>query len=221
MIQVAIVDDKQLNRTLLQEQLSMSPKLEILFTAKDGAEFLKKMETANQAGSLPQVVLMDIEMPEMDGIEAVYRTHILYPDVAFLMLTAFDDDARIFDAIKAGAVGYLLKGETRQAIIEAIEEVVLHGGAPLSAIVAHKVLRLMSGGQRPTAATTPREDSGLSEREVDILRLVVQGFDYKIIGERLFISPHTVRTHIRTIYKKLNVHSKGEAVTLAHRKGLV
>jgi DNA-binding NarL/FixJ family response regulator len=220
MIRIAIVDDRQLNRNLLQEQLSLSPNIEVLFTAKNGADFLEKIEIAHKEEKLPQAVLMDIEMPEMDGIEAVYRAHVLYPAVAFLMLTVFDDDVRIFDSIKAGAVGYLLKGETRQTLTTAIEEVVLNGGAPLSPIVAHKILRIMSNGHRPEAST-PQEESSLSARENDILKLVVQGMDYKDIGERLFISPHTARTHIRTIYKKLNVHSKGEAITLAHRKRLV
>jgi DNA-binding NarL/FixJ family response regulator len=220
MIRIAIADDKLVNRTVLEEQFALSPKTDLLFSAKNGLDFLEKMGQAHAANRLPQVVLMDIEMPEMDGIETVLRAHILYPDVAFLMLTVFDDDARIFDAIKAGAVGYLLKGETRQALLAAIEEVVLNGGAPLSALIAHKVLRLMSGGQRPITAEAV-SDNGLSEREKEILKLVVQGLDYKDIGERLFISPHTARTHIRTIYKKLQVHSKGEAVTLAHRKGWV
>ena len=109
-IRIAIVDDKSQNRILLSEQLGMSMNFTIVFVAKNGIDFLEKMKQLDKK-DLPQVVLMDIEMPEMDGIETVSNARLIYPGTNFLMLTVFDDDEKIFDAIKAGASGYLLKDE--------------------------------------------------------------------------------------------------------------
>src|SRR5215471_20950478 len=139
---VALVDDKSQNRLSLAEKMKWSDDVDILFTAENGADFLDRMKHLDLAHQ-PKIVLMDIEMPVMNGIEAVRTATQLYPDVKFLMLTVFDDDDKIFEAIKAGASGYLLKDEKITTIIECIQEVVEIGGAPMSPRIARKAFDLL------------------------------------------------------------------------------
>jgi DNA-binding NarL/FixJ family response regulator len=128
------------------------------------------------------------------------------------MLTLFDDDEKIFEAIKAGAVGYLLKDENADRIVEAIKEITEFGGSPMSPRIARKALQMLMSSEHKSEK---KNDSGLSERELDILKGLVDGLDYKAVAEKLFISPLTVRTHITKIYKKLRVNNKVQAVNLA------
>jgi DNA-binding NarL/FixJ family response regulator len=210
-IRVAIVDDKPTNYFNLIDKLSLKSEVEILFTASNGEAFLERMKMTQP---LPDVVFMDIDMPVMDGIEAVSAGAELYPDVKFIMLTVFDDDDKIFEAIKAGAIGYLLKDEKAERLLMALEEVMEFGGAPMSPRIARKSLQLLTKGpQKPETA------SPLSDREVDILKGMVEGLDYKMLAERLCVSPHTVRTHINNIYKKLHVNNKTQAVKIAMKRG--
>lgn len=210
-IRVAIVDDKPTNYLTLKDKLATNRDVSILFTAENGEDFLEKMKKAQP---LPDVVFMDIDMPVMDGIEAVSAGAELYPNVKFIMLTVFDDDDKIFDAIKAGAIGYLLKDEKAERLLMALEEVMEFGGAPMSPRIARKSLQLLTKGpQKPEIASL------LSDREVDILKGMVEGLDYKMLAERLCVSPHTVRTHIHNIYKKLHVNNKTQAVKIAMKRG--
>ncbi|MFN4083887.1 MAG: response regulator [Bacteroidia bacterium] len=209
MITLAIVDDKQPNRESLANKIQSISDLKVCFLAENGEDFLDKMKKCNQK---PQVVLMDIDMPVMDGIEAVEVCKEIYPQVKCIMLTVFDDDEKIFDAIRAGAIGYLLKDENIEKITNSIKEAVEFEGAPMSPRIARKAMHLLS---RAKVDLLKAEPTDLSDREMDILRAMVQGLDYREIGEKLFISPHTVRTHISNIYKKLHVSGKTHAVKLA------
>ncbi|MBC7426180.1 MAG: response regulator transcription factor [Bacteroidia bacterium] len=216
---IAIVDDKQPNRVSLSEKITFGHEFQVLFTAANGEDFIEKL-TACKPDARPELVLMDIDMPVMNGIEAVSKASQKFPDVKFLMLTVFDDDDKIFEAIKAGASGYLLKDEKIDVIADAIRQILEFGGAPMSPRVARKALNLLMTSSMKAKPQNPA-DSGysLSEREKDILKLMVDGHDYRAVADRLFISPHTVRKHIANIYEKLHVCSKVEAVKLAINKG--
>lgn len=206
-MRIAIVDDKQPNRLSLQEKLSFLKDIEVAFTAANGLDFLHQIKAEKQA---IDVVLMDIDMPIMNGIEAVNTGSSLYPQTKFLMLTVFDDDDKIFEAIKAGAIGYLLKDENVDKIIESLWQIVEYGGSPMSPRIARKALQLLSQGKQEQKTETI-----LSIREMDILKGLVEGLDYKGVAEKLFISPFTVRTHITKIYQKLHVNNKTQAINLA------
>lgn len=208
MIHIAIVDDKQPNRVSLSEKLQSVADIKVLFLAANGEDFLRQMKKQKQ---LPDVVLMDIDMPVMNGIEAVNIACELYKQTRFVMLTVFDDDDKIFEAIKAGAIGYLLKDENIDRILSAVREIVLFGGSPMSPRIARKALQLLVEGKKEKR----QSETVLSDREMDILKGLVEGLDYKGVADKLFISPHTVRTHITKIYQKLHVSSKTQAVMVA------
>jgi DNA-binding NarL/FixJ family response regulator len=221
-IPIAIVDDKSQNRISLCEQIKYSNEMEVLFTAANGLVFLEKMKEI-ATGVFPQVVLMDIEMPEMDGIQTVQYAHALYPDIKFLMLTVFDDDDKIFEAIKAGANGYLLKDEKISLITDYVKQLVEIGGVPMSPRIARKAMDLLMKASLPDQATTPVIDGPLyelSKRETEVLKLLVDGYEYRVIAEKIFLSTHTVRKHIANIYNKLHVSSKAQAIKIATMTGL-
>lgn len=214
-IPIAITDDRKALRQSIVERLVETGRIEMLFEAENGEDFLYKM--AQRAGfRLPQVVLMDIEMPLKNGIETVREAFALYPEVNFLMLTVFDDDDKIFEAIKAGAVGYLLKEEKPEVIVRAIEEIIEFGGAPMSPRIARKTMNLLA--QATPSVQTDKNTENLSDREMQVLKFLVDGLDYKNIAEKLEISPNTIRKHIDNIYKKLYVTSRAQAVTIAVKK---
>ena len=208
-MRIAIVDDKQPNRVSLQEKLSFLRDIDVAFLAANGEDFLEKMKHEKEG---VDVVLMDIDMPVMNGIEAVNIASELYPNTRFLMLTVFDDDEKIFEAIKAGAIGYLLKDENVDRIVEAVKQIVEFGGSPMSPRIARKALQLLMGAK---VEAKQKEETTLSPREMDILKGLVEGLDYKGVAHKLFISPYTVRTHITKIYQKLHVSSKTQAVMVA------
>jgi DNA-binding NarL/FixJ family response regulator len=215
-IPIAIVDDSTHHRRLLEEQIGYFDDISVCFTADDGRDFLNKMLRLPPSQH-PLVVLMDIKMPEMKGTEAVKHARQLYPGIKFLMLTVFDDDEKIFDAITNGASGYLLKDEKTSTIIEHIRQLVDLGGAPMSPSIARKALDLLSRlGPGAAKDETNSEIPGmLSKREKEVLELLVGGKDYKAIAEKLFVSNNTIRTHIANIYEKLHVSSKTQVVTMA------
>lgn len=205
-IDIAIVDDNTMLRQQLQENLLVSGEINILFTAINGQDALNKL-IANK--KLPQVILMDIEMPEMNGIEAT-AVITKETDIKILILTVFDTDEKIFDAIKAGASGYLLKDSKTSRILQAIEDI-LEGGAPMSPHIASKTLELLRSASQNEQQKQPK-DYDLSERETEILSQLVKGLSYQQIADKFFISHGTVRKHIENIYSKLHIHSKVEAV---------
>jgi DNA-binding NarL/FixJ family response regulator len=222
MIKVAIVDDKPINRQSIKERIMMAQGMELFFMSDNGSTFLERMKELSSSNNFPDVVLMDIDMPVMNGIAAVNIAKELYPSVDFLMLTVFDDDEKIFDAIKSGASGYLLKEESMEKLAEAIRQVKEFGAVAMSPIVARKAMMMLaknpSAGIIESQPKSAGEEYNLSEREMEILKGMVEGLDYRQIGEKLYVSPHTVRTHIGNIYKKLHVCSKVDAVKIAIKK---
>ena len=222
-IQVAIVDDKASNRIILKDKLMRHPGFEITLIAENGKDFLEQMRSL-QIDKSPEVVLMDLEMPEMDGVDAVAAGSYLYPLVKFVMLTIFDDEEKIFNAIKAGAFGYLLKDESSDNIAEVLNQMHENGVGPISPGIAHKILQLV---QQNTVSfqknDKPKEKFyfNLTEREQEILKLLVQGMLYKEIGNKLEISPNTAKKHVLNIYSKLHVNNKTQALALAYEKGLI
>ncbi len=208
---IGIVDDSFQIIASLTDELTQLGEVEIVLRARNGEDFLQQL-TKIPTEQHPQLVLMDIDMPLMNGIESVRTCSVLYESIKYIMLTVFDDDDKLFDAIQAGADGYLLKEEQPDVILRAIKEVMEQEGAPMSPRIARKTLDLLSNKSNSkdnTIATT------LSEREMDILKGLVDGLDFRQIAERLFISPFTVRNHITKVYEKLHVSSKTEAVKMA------
>jgi DNA-binding NarL/FixJ family response regulator len=211
MIRIAVVED---NYKLLQnilERIEQNETLQVVFTASNGKEALEKLERL-PIPQLPEVVLMDIEMDKMNGIDATARLKERYPQVEVLMLTVFDNDEKIFEAIKAGASGYMLKDEKTEKIFEAIETL-RSGGSLMSPSIARKALNFFS---KMIPQTQKQEGKPvLTHREMEILQLVIEGVSYPDIGERLFISYGTVRTHVKNIFEKLHVKNKQEATKIA------
>lgn len=221
---IAIVDDRRQNIISLSEKINYSGEVEIVFTAQNGSDYLDKMKRQPK-DKLPQVVLMDIDMPVMNGIDAVIAGRQLYDEVKYIMLTVFDDDDKIFEAIRAGAGGYLLKEERVDVIIDSIKELLESGGAPMSPRIARKAMNLLMNSNSSTQSEIKKEKSDsteeLSERETEILKLLVDGYDHKLAAEKLFLSPHTVRKHIANIYAKLHVTSRAQVVKVAMKQGRV
>jgi DNA-binding NarL/FixJ family response regulator len=210
-IKVIIVEDSQSLRISLFHLIDGSAGFRCVGAYED---CLNLME--NVAKDKPHVVLMDIQMPGISGIEAVSMLKEKYPDLKILMQTIFEDEAKIFQSILAGASGYILKNTSPARILEFIKET-YEGGAPMSPTVATKVLKMMVQ-QSPSAKQSSFD---LSEREKEILSFLVEGMSYKMIADACFISADTVNGHIKNIYKKLQVHSKGEAVAKAIKGNIV
>lgn len=213
MIYLALVEDKQNLRSTLEAKLNALENYEVLFTAKNGKDFLEKMMVARK-NIEPNLVLMDIDMPIMDGIEAVKEGKERYPDLKFLMLTIFDEETKIFSAIKAGAEGYLLKDEPINKITEAINSLLNNEGAPMSPSIARRALKLLmhSTLENNIKSNELKPEYNLTEKEKEVLNLLIEGFEYKEIALKMNISPNTVRNHIANIYKKLHVTSRTQAI---------
>ena len=220
MTYIAIVDDKQALRNALKERLNAFNNYKVLFTAENGKDFLEKMVDARKLIE-PDVILMDIDMNIMNGIEAVSQGKDRYPNSKYLMLTIFDEDEKIFSAIKAGADGYLLKDEPIEKIKEAIINLLNNEGAPMSPSIARRALKLLMNAnidiQEP--AFCSELDYKLTEREKQILLKLIDGLEYKEIAELMDVSPNTVRNHVTKIYKKLHVTTRAQAMKLFSNKG--
>ena len=212
-IRVAIFEDNKLIRDALQTILNGTPGYTCTGAYSDGNNWESGIRRSE-----PDVVLMDIEMPGLNGIEITKNIHEKFPEVKILMQTVFNDSEKIFRALCAGASGYILKTDAPHKFIEAIAEV-YHGGASISSSVAKKVLGFFAN-QNVILVSPANEDYRLSDREKEILRLMVEGNNYKSISGKAFISYETVRTHVKNIYKKLHVTSRSEAVTKAIQQGI-
>lgn len=214
---IALAEDNPLNRHTFVDKISLYPDLEIVFIAEDGNDFLEQLKGLPY-NKHPQVVFMDIEMPGFNGIQTINIARSLYNHIHFIVLTVFDDDNKIFEAIQAGAIGYLLKDESAVEINNAIINVLNYGGSPMSPAIARKTLQLLGKSSAPQSAETKAVeiDAILSDREKEILKQVIHGHDAKRIGEILNISVLTVRKHIANIYQKLHVNSRAQIIHLAH-----
>ncbi|HEY5408540.1 MAG TPA: response regulator transcription factor [Ginsengibacter sp.] len=213
---IALVEDNALNRRTFLQKVEQFKTWKIIFIATNGDECLKELKGL-PANLLPQIIFMDIEMPGLNGIQTIATGKTLYPQIHFLVLTVFDDEDKIFEAIKAGASGYLLKHENAEALQDAIRDVLEFEGAPMSPAIARKTLKLLSKSPDKSDTQSVHAIPGtLSEREKEILQHTVNGLDAKRIGDMLFISVYTVRKHIANIYEKLHVQSKAQIIKLAH-----
>ena len=218
MIRIAIVDDQVINRKNIHQVLEKQQDVKIVLEAVNGEDFLHQLKEC-KAAEFPDLVLMDIDMPIMNGIEAIAIAALKFPQIKFLVLTVFDDDDKLFDAIRAGASGYLLKEDAAAMLQDAIDIAYHKNGAPMSPAIARKTLQWLKEAPSPVAAG--KQDPAislldtLSEREQELLRLLVAGKNYRVIADQLFISPQTVRTHISRIYEKLHINSKAQAIHLA------
>ena len=210
-IKVTIFEDNNSLRQSLYQLVNGSEGFKCGGAFEDCLDLFKNIEDTK-----PDVVLMDIEMPGINGIEAVGMLREKYPDLKILMQTIFEDNEKIFNSILAGASGYILKNTSPSRFLEFIKET-HEGGAPMSPSVATKVLKMMAE-HSPSAK---KETFNLSDREKEILSCLVKGMSYKLIADACFISIDTVRGHIRNIYEKLHVHSKGEAVAKAIKSRIV
>ena len=214
-IRVLLYDDNEALRESLEALINEEPDLE-LQAAMTNAETV----TIDIAELRPDVILMDIDMPGINGVEAVRRIRALHPVLPVIMLTVFDDNENIFNAICAGASGYLLKRHTMEELPGAIRDVI-RGGAPMTGSVAKKVLGMVPQAGNNSGEKGGQANNGLTEKETAILQYLVNGYSYKMISVELAISIDTVRFHIKKIYDKLHVHSATEAVSKALKNRLV
>lgn len=217
-INVALAEDNPVNRKTFHQKISSLPQYEVLFMAEDGNECLEELKGLPPA-KLPRVVFMDLEMPQLNGIETIAIAKSLYPQIHFVVLTVFDDDEKLFEAIKAGASGYLLKHEPAAVLQDAIVNVLEQGGAPMSPAIARKALQLLSHSTQGIQQDGEHLPGTITEREKEILQYTVNGWDAKRIASVLNISTLTVRKHVANIYTKLHVQSKAQVIQMAHKHG--
>ena len=212
-IRVCLFDDNKKVRAALEKIIGGTKGLDWCGGFQDCSHLLDDFQHAN-----PDVVLMDINMPGKSGIDAVKELRSQYPNSKILMLTNFDEDDKIFSSICFGASGYLLKNTSHAKIIEAIHEV-YEGGAPMTPVIAQRVLQMFRS--QPPVNPVPVKDYHLSTREKEVLECLVKGMSLKMIGDALYISYETVRSHIKHIYEKLHVVSMTEAVAKALNERLL
>lgn len=213
MIRIAIAEDISRIAQTLKEKLELSQDMQVQYIASNGKELLHELMKNHNI----DVILMDINMPEMDGIEATKQVTQRWPNIKVIMSTVFDDEENIFNAILAGASGYLMKDERPEKVHRAVFEV-LEGGASMSPTIAKKALALLKFGVRPQ---TEIEEFNLTKREKEILEHLAKGLSYDQIADNLFISSGTVRKHIENIYRKLQVNNKMEAVQKASQHKII
>jgi DNA-binding NarL/FixJ family response regulator len=208
-IKVAIVEDDEYIRASLAELIQETPSLELAGTYADGQEAIREMPKRP-----PNVALMDIQMPGADGVECVRQLKPLLPDTSFLMLTVYEDSDWLFESLKAGASGYLLKRTSSARLLQAIREV-HSGGSPMTPQIARRVVLFFSN----PAERKSSDLEGLTPGQKDFLELLTNGYAYKEIADRLGITVDGVRSYVRRIYDKLHVHSRTEAVVkYLHRR---
>jgi DNA-binding NarL/FixJ family response regulator len=211
-IKVVIVEDGEEYRSYLENILKNNSDFQCVGSYRTGEDALVDIPK-----KIPDVTLMDIHLPGIDGVECVKRLKVVCPQTQFMMLTMFENDTYVFNALVAGATGYLLKRSSKEEILRAIKEL-YKGGAPMSGQIARKVISFFD--QFKTKIPGTDADKELTKREEEILSYLTRGYQYKEIADVLFISYDTVRTHIQHIYRKLHVRSRSEAIikTLGFKK---
>lgn len=215
MIRIAIVDDNTFLQKTIQDKLSFFADVEVRMKAIHGQDIIEKLEKNHNL----DLILMDIEMPKMNGIEATAIIKSKFPQIKIIMLTVFDNDENIFKAIKAGADGYFLKEVNPQELYNGIQET-LSGGAGMTPSIALKTLKLL---REPLVFddSITKEEISLTSREIEVLEQLSKGLKYNAIAENLFLSPGTIRKHVENIYTKLQVHNKLEAIRKAKNNKLI
>lgn len=211
-LHIAIAEDNQMALKAIEEKMSFYNDINIPLKATNG-KILNEQIDKYQI----DLILMDIDMPIMNGIETTKEIKKRFPQIKVLVLTTFDDDEKIFDAIMAGASGYLLKEEPKENIHRAIIET-MEGGAAMSPVIAMKALNLI---RTPMMDHLPKQDFGLSPREIELLEQLKGGLTYDQIGANMYISTGTVRKHIENVYRKLQVNNKTNAVKVAMDNRLI
>ncbi len=206
-IEIVVYEDNEFLRQSIVDLINEDQRFSITGDFENCNQILLQLKKLK-----PSVVLLDIGLPGINGVEALKIIKKNLPGIHVIMLTVFEDNDHIFDAICAGASGYLLKKTPPEKITEAIDEV-LHGGAPMTASIARKVLHLFKTNLSPS-----QEYDRLSPREQEVLQLLTSGHSYKMIAQKCAVTVETVRTHIKRIYEKLQVHSATEAAAKTHKK---
>lgn len=212
MIKVVIYDDNKQRRDSLEALVYLTENMECSGTFPDCSNVFNDIQI-----TLPDVVLMDIEMPNTDGISGVKIIKTNFPDVRIIMQTVFEDEEKIFASLQAGAEGYILKNASAEKITQSIEEVYL-GGAYMTPSVALRVTKFFNQDKEKTASL---QDYKLTLKETEVLKLLSEGNSYKMVADNMGISYFTVNSHIKKVYEKLHVHSLGEAVSLAFKNKIV
>lgn len=212
---IAIVDDNSFLIKSVKDKLSFFEDITISFTAYNGSDCIERLKDNRHI----DLILMDIEMPLKNGIETTALVKQKYPHIKIIVLTVFDDDENIFNAIRSGADGYLLKDTPPQTLYDALVQT-MQGGAAMTPSIALKTLNLLRNPLLPQTKET-NETVRLSKREIQVLEQLSTGLPYTSIAENLIVSPSTIRRHIENIYQKLQVHSKVEAIELARKKRII
>jgi len=215
MIKIAIAEDNSFLVKTLVNKLSFFDDIVVKFACENGNDLIKSLEKDHNI----DIILMDIQMPEMNGIEATEIIKRKYPQIKIMMLTIYDDEDNVLKAIKAGANGYILKETDPSSLYDNINELLV-GGAPMTPSVASKALKMLRSNNFELP-NQQNEEFDLSKRQREILEQLSKGLNYNQIAENLFISPSTVRKHIENIYAKLQVHSKVEAIQKAQKYRLL
>lgn len=217
---IAFADDKAINRQSFEDKVKLMPGVELVLMASNGGDYLEQLKGLPHP-KFPDIAFIDLEMPGMDGIATIGVSKALYPNIVCIVLTVFDDDDKLFEAIKAGADGYLLKDEGAQSIADAIINVMQFGGAPMSPGIARKAFAMLAHAQVaiPEKETSKGETGHnlLSDREKEILNFTTHGWDAKRVATELSLSVHTVRKHVANIYQKLHITSKAQMMQLAYK----
>lgn len=213
MIKIALAEDNSFLAHSLINKLGLFDEFKVKFHALNGIQLLTNLE----ADSNLDIILMDIQMPEMDGIHATKEITQRYPHIKVVMLTVLDEDQTVYEAIQAGATGYLIKESSPQELHDGILQTI-EGGAALSPNIALKAMKMI---QNPALVSNEKSSFDLSKRELQVLQQLTKGLNYKQIASNLIISPNTVRRHLENIYKKMDVSNKVEAVQKAYQYRLV
>lgn len=220
-IRVAIVEDHDIFRKRLTELLGFYDELELVFTADSGETCLKHVFDS-ESEKMPDVILMDIELPGISGIETTFQLKEKFEEIDIIMFTVFEDDERLFESIQVGATGYLLKDTAIDEVVSSLKEV-REGGSPITPSIARKLIGMVSKPKKENSSKSEPEvvPFDLSPAEIRILEQVIDGKSNKEIAEEVFLSPWTVKTHIKNIYKKMHVNSRAAAVRLALKRDIV
>ncbi|HZH87131.1 MAG TPA: response regulator transcription factor [Brumimicrobium sp.] len=216
MIKIAVAEDNSFLAKAIKEKIELSDELKLKYIAQNGAELIEMLEKDSNI----DVILMDIQMPIMDGIKATEIVRAKHPQIKIVMLTVFNDDENIYNAITAGAHGYLLKDTEPNSLFAGLKEV-LNGGATMNPSIALKALNLLRNPIKNNEGEETPEEISLTKREQEVLEQISHGLNHRQISNNLMISPSTVRKHIENVYKKLKVHNKVEAIQKGIKNNLL